>query len=137
MIKLNWYHRLSHLSLSLSLSLSLFLSLSYMGESIFSFSATLLVGIAGETDLEFAKEYSSREQNLRSRPELRIDEAWLTINSTVNFNILLFSLNDQCWKVILIVNFCSFRSRVFHHKVTITGDGMQNVGLHSAPKAFA
>lgn len=52
----------------------------------------------GILDLEFAKEYNSKEGSVRRKPELRLDEAWLTINSSVNFNILLFSLNDQCWK---------------------------------------
>lgn len=52
----------------------------------------------GILDLEFAKEYNSKEGSVQRKPELRLDEAWLTINSSANFNNLLFSLNDQYWK---------------------------------------
>ena len=64
------------------------------------FSATPFLVTADQSLTEVAKGYNERRDFAERKPVLKKDEAWLNINSTLNFPVLLYSLNDECYKVI-------------------------------------
>lgn len=46
---------------------------------------------------EFVDDFNRKHGD--SKPEVFRDEAWMTFNSTVTFNLQLYMLNHECWKV--------------------------------------
>lgn len=43
-------------------------------------------------------DYARTQTEFQQKPKFKKDTAWLTINSSVGFDISLYSLNDECWK---------------------------------------
>ena len=62
----------------------------------FKFLLVVLSLVRCEKYIGYAKELSG---NL---PEHGIDQGWFTVNVSTNFPVEVFSLYDECWKVMLI-----------------------------------
>ncbi|XP_052797385.1 heparan-alpha-glucosaminide N-acetyltransferase-like [Mya arenaria] len=76
----------------------------YLNIWIFMFCLVLnsgkcLRGLTTE-EREYVERFNSYHGN--NKPDLIMDEAWMTFNSTVTFDLLLYMHNHECWKCDLI-----------------------------------